>query len=572
MLSFGWVVLVCTIASIIAIRIRIPHVPILLILGALIGPHILGLVDLEVMDLFSEIGAVLLLFGIGVQFNVAKLLSKGLRAIIGSLMLMILTFTFMYEVAFFIGFDGISAVFMAVLFSMSSTAIMIKILEYEGFLKKMEVEVLVAMLVVEDLIAIFLLTFFSNLSNGNLAENEIVLSFLLACVVLVFSYLVLGKIVRKLATVLITGRSTDMMMFISFLLGIGMSIFASFIGLTPAIGAFLAGSIIASLPNGRIFERTMRPFSILFSAFFFLSIGMLIEPVELATSTLDILIIVSLFILAIFAFTICIFFLLSTNLKSSIFAGAAMLPLGEFSLLIAKAGSGLVQFNAINLAASGVVISSIACAIALQYNLWIYKTVKKTIPKNILKAMVGTSLYFREIIGIFEPGGPLSTLLKREIMILLEHVIRVVSIIILFFFGKQYVHFQFEIFGLSLWTDSILLGLAIASVIPSLFRVLIFIKRALDILSYGFSRTSIGDGNGVIARNVAISGILFGFYATTPYFVNTLMLPKIFSLGSIGFAILSLLFMWAAISLVSVSLFSGETTQTRLMRKKSRRR
>jgi len=572
MLSFGWVVLVCTIASIIAIRIRIPHVPILLILGALIGPHILGLVDLEVMDLFSEIGAVLLLFGIGVQFNVAKLLSKGLRAIIGSLMLMILTFTFMYEVAFFIGFDGISAVFMAVLFSMSSTAIMIKILEYEGFLKKMEVEVLVAMLVVEDLIAIFLLTFFSNLSNGNLAENEIVLSFLLACVVLVFSYLVLGKIVRKLATVLITGRSTDMMMFISFLLGIGMSIFASFIGLTPAIGAFLAGSIIASLPNGRIFERTMRPFSILFSAFFFLSIGMLIEPVELETSTLDILIIVSLFILAIFAFTICIFFLLSTNLKSSIFAGAAMLPLGEFSLLIAKAGSGLVQFNAINLAASGVVISSIACAIALQYNLWIYKTVKKTIPKNILKAMVGTSLYFREIIGIFEPGGPLSTLLKREIMILLEHVIRVVSIIILFFFGKQYVHFQFEIFGLSLWTDSILLGLAIASVIPSLFRVLIFIKRALDILSYGFSRTSIGDGNGVIARNVAISGILFGFYATTPYFVNTLMLPKIFSLGSIGFAILSLLFMWAAISLVSVSLFSGETTQTRLMRKKSRRR
>ena len=556
MLSFGWVVLFCALASILAIRFKIPHVPALLIIGVIIGPNLLGLVDSGVLDLFSEIGAVLLLFGIGVQFSITKLFAKGVRALVASLLLMLLTFIFMHEVAILLGFNGFGALFAAAIFSMSSTAIMIKILEYEGFIGRKDVELLVAMLIVEDIVAVFLLAFFSNPSLSMHSDNEILLSLTVAFAVLAFSYLILGKIMNWITTVLTRERNNDIIMFISFSLGIGMSIIASVIGLTPAIGAFLAGSITASLPNGRTFERTMKPFTILFSALFFLSIGMLVDPYELYSSVPQTLSMVLLFSIAIFVFAMTVSYLLSTSLKSAVFAGAALLPLGEFSLLIARAGSNLVAFNAINLAATGVVVSTFLCTIALRYNQPIYSTTRKIIPENLLKSMAAVSLYFREILNTFEFNGRLNMLLKRELTKLTEDVARMLLAAILFFLARQYAHFLIELPWFSVWTDSLALGFIITASLSPVFRIAKFMKRLLDVLSEEFSRTTTGSDGTLVVRNMAVAGLLFGFYASIPHVVDILMLPKTFALLSIGFALLSLLFLWSTIRMFSTMFFA----------------
>ncbi|MFH1521054.1 MAG: cation:proton antiporter [Candidatus Micrarchaeota archaeon] len=371
-------------------------------------------------------------------------------------------------------------------------------------------------------------------------------------------------------TFLTQGNNNDIILFVSFSLGIGMSILASVIGLTPAIGAFLAGSITASLPNGRTFERTMKPFTILFSALFFLSIGMLVNPHELFSSLPETLSMVVLFCIGIFFFAAIVSYLLSTSIKSAIFAGTALLPLGEFSLLIAKAGSGLVAFNAINLAATGVVVSTFLCTVALRYNKTMYLTARKIIPETILKIMIGVSLYFREILNTFEFNGRFNLLVKKELAKLMEDVARMLLVATLFFIAKQYTHFLIELPWFSVWTDSLAIGFMIAASLPPVFRIVRFLKRVLDLLSEEFSRTASDVQNSnLVVRNIAVAGILFGFYASVPHVVEMLMLPKTFALLSIIFAALSLLFLWSTVRVFSTIFLSHNIGKKKSSHKKS---
>jgi CPA2 family monovalent cation:H+ antiporter-2 len=163
--DFAWVLLFAALAGMVSVRLRLPPVAGLLVAGMLIGPNVLRLVELPTIEAFAEIGSVLLLFMIGVEFSIAKLMATGIRAVLSSLLLIFLTFTIMHEIAILLGFDIITSLFIGSMFSMSSTAIMMKILEQKKLVDRQEAPVLVAILIIEDIIAVFMLTFFSWLGR-----------------------------------------------------------------------------------------------------------------------------------------------------------------------------------------------------------------------------------------------------------------------------------------------------------------------------------------------------------------------------------------------------------------------
>jgi len=195
-IDFEWILLFAAIAGIIAVRLRMPPVAGLLFAGMIIGPNMLNLVDTPTIDMLAELGAVLLLFMIGVEFSITKLLSSGLRAIISSILLVFLSFTIMHEVAILLGFDYVTSLFIASMFSLSSTAIMMKILEQKRLVNRNETPVLITILIIEDLIAVFMLTFFSSMKSGSFSSDGLVGAVLVSLAVMAFAYLVLLRVLK----------------------------------------------------------------------------------------------------------------------------------------------------------------------------------------------------------------------------------------------------------------------------------------------------------------------------------------------------------------------------------------
>ncbi|MBI5046683.1 cation:proton antiporter [Candidatus Micrarchaeota archaeon] len=477
-LDFGLVLLFSAIAGIISVRLRIPPVAGLLVVGLMMGPNVLNLVSLPTINAFAELGGILLLFMIGVEFSVTKLLSTGLRAVITSIILVLLSFLIMHEVAILIGLDGLTSIFVASMFSMSSTAIMMKILEQKRLISRQEIPTLIAMLIIEDIIAIFILTILSKVKTGLSDPETIVSALLIAIGVLGFSYLVLRKVISKIADIFLKYQNEDSLILFSFTIGIGMSILASLVGLTPAIGAFLAGSIIAGLPNGRDFENAIRPFSLVFSSFFFLSIGMLIDPSAIANG-LTLLLLLA-FLVTVFFVTFVSYFLISSNGRSSIFAGLAMLPLGEFSLLIAKESVGLVPINLVSIASAGVLASSLICSLALDRLEFFYDIYRQFFPSKLLQRLIDASCYFRNVVRAFEPGGYFHTLFMREVKKISGDVVYLGAVILFLWFARIYLQFSLTLADFTIRADyAALFLLSILSLLP-LFRTLVSFKRLFD--------------------------------------------------------------------------------------------
>lgn len=544
--EFGWILVFAALAGMICVRLKLPPVVGLLVAGMIMGP-VLHLVELPTINAFAEIGTILLLFMIGVEFSVAKLLARGLRAIISSLLLILISFGIMHEVSILLGFDAISSLFIASMLSMSSTAIMMKILEQKKLLERQEVPILVTMLIIEDLFAVFMLAFFSNLKSGSFTGGEILSALLIAVTVLSFGYLALSVVLKKFSSVFLRYQSEDTTILFAFSLGIGMSIAASMLGLTPAIGAFLAGSLIAGLPNGRDFEHSMRPFSILFSSFFFLSIGMLIDPAGLFVSADLTLLLICAFIAVMFLATTLVFYLISSSGRSSVFAGLALLPLGEFSLLIAKESIGVVETNLVAIASVGVLVTSILCSLSLNRAERTYLFMKSSLPPKLLGTLKDASGYFRNVLSAFEPGGYFHRMLVHELKHTSVAMIYVLGACLFFWFARLFLQFPVLFGGYPVMADAVLLAVLVVFSMFPLFKILSSVKRLFDALATIFSRTTPQAHKAAIIRNLAISAFFFLMFVNSPFIVGLLLLPDAFNWIAVVFAILSLFFFWSAV-------------------------
>ena len=546
-LDLGWVLLFAVIAGLVCVRLRVPPVAGLLVAGMLIGPNLLGLVDLPTINVFAEIGAMLLLFMIGVEFSIAKLMKTGLRAIIGGLILVIIMFVVMHETAVLLGLDSLTALCVAAVFSFSSTAIMMKILEQKNLIERLEVPTLVAILIIEDIIAVFLITFFSELKTGSYTADDMIGALIISLVILGFTYVILLKILKKFSEILLRHKSEDTLVMFAIGLGLGMSILASMLGISPAIGAFLAGSMIAALPNGRDFEHSLKPFDRLFSSFFFISIGMFIDPFALIASVDITLILVGTFMASVFLTVTFTFYLISSNGRSSLFAGLAMLPLGEFSLLIAKETVGIASIDLVGVASVGVLISSVIGSLIVEKHEKAYLIIKRKSPPKALKTLKKAADYFIGVISAFEPGGDFHRLLITEVKKLAKDIIYLISAALLFLIAKGQLQFEFVFLGNVILAEHVLLVVLVLVTLIPFVKLAFSIKRIFDALSEIFSRTTKKKSKAALLRNVVISVLFFILFANLNILVEFLMLPRIFNWLSIIFGILSVFFFWSAL-------------------------
>ena len=250
--------------------------------GFLIGPYMpffFDVTDSASIDTWSEIGIIILMFGLGLEFNLHKLVSVGGTAIITALTEVGGMLLFGYLVGQALGWGTMDSVFLGGMLSMSSTTIIIKAFDDLGVRKERFAQLVFGTLVIEDIAGIFMMIILSTISVGQgISGMELALK--LGMLVLYLAlWLILG--IYLLPTLLNKASplmSDETLLVVSLGLCFGMVLLADALGFSSALGAFLAGSLLAGTVHAERVEHLTQGVKDLFGAVFFISVGMMLDP------------------------------------------------------------------------------------------------------------------------------------------------------------------------------------------------------------------------------------------------------------------------------------------------------
>lgn len=329
-----------TLVILLFMRLKLPTIIGYLLTGAIAGPYGLSLVDASTaVEVLSEIGVILLLFVIGMEFSLKNLMAIKKAVFIGGTLQVLLTIGITALITSAFGFDWNIAVFFGFLFALSSTAIVLKLLQESGQINTISGRTTLAVLIFQDIIIVPFVLFTPMLAGES--EN-ILLSLLYMALkgglVVLLTILSAKYLIPQLLYRIAKTRNEEL-----FLLSIIVTCFAvayatSLLGLSLGLGAFLAGLIISESEYSHHATGKILPFREIFLSFFFVSVGMLFDVSFLFEHIFTILLLLTLTILVKFIATSLAVKSIRSTFKEAFIVGFSIFQVGEFSLLLAKEG------------------------------------------------------------------------------------------------------------------------------------------------------------------------------------------------------------------------------------------
>ncbi|MDE1824598.1 MAG: cation:proton antiporter [Candidatus Micrarchaeota archaeon] len=320
--------------SILALRFKIPPIIVFLLMGVIIGSsNLLG--QTTILSFIGDLGSILLLFAIGTEFSIYSLLKTDFKkATVIALIQLVSTFIVLFLI-FSHWFTMEVALLLGLAFSISSTAITLKLIQELGLSLKFNIPLIINISVVEDMIAVFMYTTISSFAvNHTQALNTIIIDFIFSILLFVVAYIAFYEIFTRIIY-RYTIREEDLLILALGVLLLFVTI-ATGLNLSSAFGAYIAGSIV-SIWKGRwrSLEKDLQVFSYVFIAFFFFTIGLKVN-IGLVNFWLLLLIFPLTFLVKLFA---AFFGNLSVlrSFRVSLFNTLSVIPRGELSLVIISA-------------------------------------------------------------------------------------------------------------------------------------------------------------------------------------------------------------------------------------------
>jgi CPA2 family monovalent cation:H+ antiporter-2 len=334
---------VAAVTTVLFHRLRQPVVLGYILAGLIVGPHVpVPLVaDRAIIQTLSEIGVILLMFSLGLEFSLRKLVRVGptaaLTAVIQCSVMIWLGFT----VAGALGWTAREQIFTGAIIAISSTTIIAKAFDEQGIRGRLR-EIVVGILIVEDLIAILLMATLTAISTGaGLSASALaatvgqLAAFLVGLVVI--GLLVVPRVMRGIVRL---GRP-EMTLVASIGLCFGVALLALELGYSVALGAFIAGSLVAESGEQETIEHLVQPVRDMFAAIFFVSVGMMIDPALVAEHWVAVAVLSAVCIAGKIGSVALGAFLTGNGTRTSVQAGMSLAQIGEFSFIIASLGLSL---------------------------------------------------------------------------------------------------------------------------------------------------------------------------------------------------------------------------------------
>ena len=317
-----------------------------------VGPNTISgvgiLSDLSALNLFADIGVILLLFVIGIEFPFAKIRSIGRVAMGAGTLGLFATLGVVFLAASALGLNFMDSLFISAALSISSTAIIIKILQDAGKIKKESSILVLGVLIVEDVIAVILIASLESIGLvGAVSIENVVLVAAVACGLIIGTFTIGRRLIHPLIDKVAAAENREILLLSVLGVCFGYALLANVVGMSVAIGAFLAGVLIAESKSAEVSKILSSPIKDMFVAIFFVSVGALMDITQLED-----------YIFIAFALiAVATAMKLGSNLfgnmlfkqprnKSLRSAFALSAPRGEFSIVIVKVGVDMGMVSA----------------------------------------------------------------------------------------------------------------------------------------------------------------------------------------------------------------------------------
>lgn len=388
--------LILTTAGLSLVACRFLKQPIIIgyiVAGFFISPHfpfMPNIRDTHGISTWAEIGVIFLLFSIGLEFSYKKLAVIGKHAFAVALIKVLFVLGLGYFVGRLFGWSKPDSLFLGGLLSISSTAIIARTFE-EMKLKGTDFSNFIfAVLIIEDLFAIVLLGFLSTfaitktISGPELGNTMVqILFFVILCFVLGLYFV--PRVFKRISHAI----NDETTLVISVGACLMMVAIASYVGFSAALGAFVMGSILSETDMSKNIERVIEPLKYLFSAIFFVSIGMLINP-ALIIENFGLIIVVSIItIVGKFIGTLLGATLAGKDLRTSVKSGMTLAQIGEFSFIIATLGTQLKVTSEFlyPVAIAVSVITSFLTPYMIRWSDPVYEWINKRVPPAFAESL-----------------------------------------------------------------------------------------------------------------------------------------------------------------------------------------
>jgi CPA2 family monovalent cation:H+ antiporter-2 len=325
--------------------LKLPLVLGYILAGVIIGPHVLPsplVSDRDNIQTLSELGVVFLLFALGLEFNFRKIRQIGVTAFIVAPLETSLMFFAGFQIGRFFGWSAMDSVYLGGIIMISSTTIITKTLAELNKGKEKFAEVIYGILIAEDIIAILLIASLSGVAMTGAFEVGAVLDTLARLGIFMVMAIVLGLlVVPKLLGFVARFKNEETLLITVLGLCFGLALLAVKLKYSVALGSFIMGALIAESHDIRRIERITAPLRNMFSAVFFVAIGLLIDPKLLRDYAAPVVVICVTLVLGKIA--ACSFgsFVAGYDRATSLRVGLGLAQIGEFSFIIAALGNEL---------------------------------------------------------------------------------------------------------------------------------------------------------------------------------------------------------------------------------------
>jgi CPA2 family monovalent cation:H+ antiporter-2 len=353
--------LVALLGALIAVRLGQSVIVGYILAGIAIGPFTPGFVgDTATVEALAEIGIILLLFSIGVQFSLRELLDAGKVATLGSTIQVLLTIAIGYLVGIGVGWQPLEALFFGAVISNSSSTILSKVLGERGELDSPQGKLSLAWSSLQDLGTVVLIVVLSALAgSGDSLLSDLVWEVSKAGLFLILLIPIGLRLLPWFFERVASLRNREVFVLAVGGVALGLAYSASFFGLSLALGAFVAGVVVGESDLSHQILGDVLPLRDIFAGLFFVSVGMLVDPRFVISHVPLLLVVLALIVPVKGALCAALATLFGTPTRTAILVGAALAQSAEFSFLLARVGNdlGVVSPTVFSLMLSGAAAS-----------------------------------------------------------------------------------------------------------------------------------------------------------------------------------------------------------------------
>lgn len=414
-------------------RIKQPLVLGYILAGLLVGPHfkfVPTVSDQANITIWAEIGVIFLLFSLGLEFSFKKLVKVGGSSSITALVEIIGMSVIGFIAGYLMGWKTMDSIFLGAVLSVSSTTIIIRAFDELGVKHKKFANLVFGALIVEDLAAILIMVMLTTIAvSQQFAGVEMLTSILKLSFFLILWFLggifiipTFLKLTKKL-------MNDETLLVVSLALCLTMVLLAVKVGFSPALGAFIMGSILAETTQAEKIEHLTKSVKDLFGVIFFVSVGMLIDPNILIQYWKPVLIITAITIIGKLITTGGGAMLSGQPLKTSVQTGMSLTQIGEFSFIIATLGLSLKVTSdflyPITVAVSA--ITTFTTPYLIKHSEGFYNILLKVLPQKWIDAI---SRYSSSAAGITTLSD-WKVLLRAYIFNTIIHSVIIIAIVVL---------------------------------------------------------------------------------------------------------------------------------------------